>query len=549
VNFIANESAQKLRGGFYTPPDIAGVLARWVLAKNPRLILEPSCGDGNLLAAVASTQSGTKREILACEIDTKEAAKAASRVPKGGRTTLNLHVGDFLHWFLFRDQGACKFDAVVGNPPFIRYQYLDVSQQFLAEKIFHRFGLPFTKHTNAWVPFVIASLSLLAPGGRLAMVVPSEIFHIPHAQSLRHYLARDCSRILVFDPEELWFEEALQGVVLLLAEKKTSPDDYGHGLTVQTVRERHILREDPEHCFATGNYLNGETIHGKWMPIFLTANERALMRAARENAAVAPFSEIAKVDVGIVTGANKFFLVPDSTVEAYGLEKWAHPMFGRSEHVAGIIYDRRDHQENRRAGLPANFLWFDAENAGAYPLSVQEYFRSGEIEGLPERYKCRVRTPWFKVPSVYATPVGMLKRAHHFPRLVWNRASAFTTDTAYRIQPIGISPESLVLSFLNSLTCVTAELEGRHYGGGVLELVPSEIERLLLPRVTATIREVETLDETFRSASNAADVLRIQDDIVLKRIGFTPADCSTLHSAWLRLRRRRQRTPEPSALA
>jgi hypothetical protein len=31
---------------------------------------------------------------------------------------------------------------------------------------------------------------------------------------------------------------------------------------------------------------------------------------------------------------------------------------------------------------------------------------------------------------------------------------------------------------VNSLTALTAELEGRHYGGGVLELVPSEIEKL-----------------------------------------------------------------------
>ena len=374
------------------------------------------------------------------------------------------------------------------------------------------------------------------------MVIPSEIFHIPHAQSLRRYLARECSRILVFDPEELLFEKSMQGGVLLLAEKKVSVDDYGHGLTVRSVRDRGILKEDPERCLVTGNYLNGETIHGKWMPVFLTAEERALIRGARESAAVAPFTELAKVDVGIVTGANKFFLVPDSIVETYGLQQWAHPMFGRSEHVAGIIYDRADHQANRDAGLPTNFLWFDATDATAFSPSVQKYLRQGEDERLPERYKCRVRSPWFKVPSVHSAAVAMLKRAHHFPRLVWNRASAFTTDTAYRIQPIGVSPESLVTSFLNSLTCVTAELEGRHYGGGVLELVPSEIERLLLPRVTATVREVKALDHSFRTTLEPAEILRTQDADLLTRVGFTQADCSTLHSAWLRLRHRRHRT-------
>src|SRR6185503_9450157 len=105
----------------------------------------------------------------------------------------------------------------------------------------------------------------------------------------------------------------------------------------------------------------------------------------------------------------------------------------------------------------------------------------GEEQGLPKRYKCSVREPWYRVPSVYASPVAMLKRAHHFPRLVLNRAKTYTTDTAYRIIPKRVTATSLVYSFLNSLTCLCAELEVRHYGGGVLELVPSEIERFILP--------------------------------------------------------------------
>lgn len=49
MNFIENESPTKLRGGYYTDPEIAGFLARWVLQKGPRNILEPSCGDGVFL--------------------------------------------------------------------------------------------------------------------------------------------------------------------------------------------------------------------------------------------------------------------------------------------------------------------------------------------------------------------------------------------------------------------------------------------------------------------------------------------------------------------
>jgi adenine-specific DNA-methyltransferase len=184
MNFIENETAQKLRGGFYTDPDIASFLARWVLEKKPKSVLEPSCGDGAFLEAITNQKCSSLRKLFACELDCEESAKARERVSSTNKLSVEIHDGDFLRWFLIRSQQAGRFDAVAGNPPFIRYQYLAQEQQFLAEKIFSRFGLPFTKHTNAWVTFVIASISLLSPGGRLAMVIPSEIFHIPHAQSM-----------------------------------------------------------------------------------------------------------------------------------------------------------------------------------------------------------------------------------------------------------------------------------------------------------------------------------------------------------------------------
>ncbi|GAB0062040.1 hypothetical protein IBA8401_30690 [Pseudomonas syringae] len=46
MNFMINESAQKLRGGYYTPLDIASFLSKWVLSNGNSHILEPSCGDG-----------------------------------------------------------------------------------------------------------------------------------------------------------------------------------------------------------------------------------------------------------------------------------------------------------------------------------------------------------------------------------------------------------------------------------------------------------------------------------------------------------------------
>ena len=52
------------------------------------------------------------------------------------------------------------------------------------------------------------------------MVVPVEILHVLHAKALRDFLLARCSKILILDPAEIWFKKTLQGVVLLLAERK-----------------------------------------------------------------------------------------------------------------------------------------------------------------------------------------------------------------------------------------------------------------------------------------------------------------------------------------
>ncbi len=548
MNFIASESAEKLRGGYYTPEDVALFLLRWALGAGAKALLEPSCGDGAFIRALgASGRSRRGLRLTACELDpaeTEKAREAAAGVRGLSAEILNV---EFLAWVRDRLVQPPEFDAVVGNPPFVRYQYLTESLQRRAEQIIRGFGLRFTRHTNAWVPFVVASLARLRPGGRLAMVVPSELLHVLHAGSIREFLLAECSRVLLLDPEEIWFDGTLQGVVLLLAEKHATPSAAGAprfgSLAVRRTRGRALLARDPEHLFDHADYVPGQSFPSKWTLALLSASERRVVEDLRARPAVKAFPEVATAAVGIVTGANRFFLVPDATVAEYDLERYAHPMFGRSEHVPGVIYDARAHADNRRAGYPTNFLWFGARdtlNAGA-----RRYLRRGEDEGLHTRFKCRVRSPWYTVPSVSTAPLGMLKRCHDHPRLVLNSVDAFTTDTAYRVKPRDIPAEQLACCFVNSLTALTAELEGRHYGGGVLELVPSEIGRLLVPLAPVPDGGLGALDGALRAGMAPMDLLELQDRRVLGAVGASRSESAQVLGAWWSLRSRRQRVEVP----
>ena len=542
MNFKELQTEQKLRGGYYTTQDLADFLTRWAAGTNPETVLEPSCGDGVFFDRVAYHMGNPT--VTAFEIDVEEAQKAREQATSSGLTKVNVQATDFLGWALDAIEGGARFDAILGNPPFIRYQYLPPLFQDRAETIFKTLNCRFTKHTNAWVPFILACFALLRPSGRLAMVVPAEIIHVMHARSLRTYLGDTARRIVIVDPEEIWFTGTLQGAVLLLAEKKHEEGERFEGLGIYRVRGREFVNGHPDIVFNAPSPVNGQTVEGKWTSALLEPQTRSILDGLVGLESVRRFDEVAQVDVGIVTGANKFFLVEDQIVQKYGLEQWTHPMFGRSEHCPGVIYDEVQHRSNAEKGNPTNFLWFQ-DSAVEEDAAAKSYIRDGEAQDLHTRYKCRVRKPWYAVPSVYATEVGMLKRSHDTPRLILNKLRAYTTDTAYRIRVKKGTAQQLVYSFVNPLTALSAELEGRHYGGGVLELVPSEIERLLIPVPPCLEPDVNCLDDAVRSLTMDI-VLERQGRAVLGAMGLAEVDQDELMRGWKKLRDRRHRVSSES---
>lgn len=540
MNFKENQTTQKLRGGYYTPQFLADFVTQWAIQKNPQFILEPSCGDGVFIQALHNNNCDKTANISCFELFDTEVQKSINLSNQLNFKNLHVTEGDFLTWANKKiKHKESLFDAVIGNPPFIRYQYLEKNFQEQAELVFKELEQKFTKHTNAWVPFILSAIALLRPNGRLAMIIPSEIIHVMHAQSLRSYMGTHCSKIVIIDPKEIWFEDTLQGAVILMAEKKETIDQTTEGVSILSVSGSNFTKQNPNEIFQNAKGINGETIKGKWSKALLSAQELLHISKIINHSSVHQFKDIATVDVGIVTGANDFFLVNNDIVEQYQLERYAYPMFGRSQHCPGIIYDVKQHQLNQSQGLPTNFLYID-EELDHLPERVQEYIQLGENQKLHERYKCRIRKPWYKVPSIYSTKIGMLKRCHEAPRLILNTLESYTTDTAYRITTEFTSAENLVCSFLNPLTAITAELEGRYYGGGVLELVPSEIEKLYIPIAESYQPDSSLLNQMIKDG-NIEEALQLQGEAILKSLGFSKHDNELLMQIWIKLRDRRLR--------
>src|SRR5688500_6214472 len=123
----------KLRGGYYTPPPIAEFLADWAIVSPDSAVLEPSAGHGAFVDAAA--RRVTSGRIDAVELFEDEAAKIASRV----NGTAKVSCGDVFAWYSPDRDGS--YDAVVGNPPFIRYQTFPEAHRAGGFALMHLEGL------------------------------------------------------------------------------------------------------------------------------------------------------------------------------------------------------------------------------------------------------------------------------------------------------------------------------------------------------------------------------------------------------------------------
>lgn len=106
---------QKSLGQFFTPPALAARLVDLValaLPADPKLILEPSAGSGNLVEAACARWPASM--IMAVEVDPTAAARVSDRF--AGDENVIVHSGDFLG-FAF-GAGHRRYGAVLMNPPY-----------------------------------------------------------------------------------------------------------------------------------------------------------------------------------------------------------------------------------------------------------------------------------------------------------------------------------------------------------------------------------------------------------------------------------------------
>lgn len=538
---------QKLRGGYYTPKPVAEFLVRWAVRTGRERVLEPSCGDGNFVlplterirSLVPQGRATAAPRVVAVEVEPGELTKAQLRLASssGARVPVEWIGDDFFHAYpALREQGV---DVVVGNPPFIRFQYFREESRDTAFEHLRDAGYKPTKLANAWAAFVQLSIELLRPGGRLAMVIPAELLQVQYAAELRSRLVASFDHIIIVGFKRLIFPEIQQEVVLLMAEGKRA--EVGEECDIHTIDITDESDLDDE-VFAN-RIAHTSARHSrqgmKWTALYLTDQAFAAIDHAENHHELSRLGALADVDVGIVTGLNSFFVIDEDRAAAIGAENYTVPLVGKTAALKGIRFGADDFRAFRQA-FPSRLLNFNGIPLTRLPDELFAYISKGEDDGAHAGYKCRIRKRWVDVPSIYFPDAFLFRQIHAYPLLVLNEANATSTDTIHRVRlKPGVDGRMLAACFVNSLTFAWSEVGGRSYGGGVLELEPREAEELPLPYFPDLDLDPAEVDALVRRGA-IEEALDLVDSVTLiGRLGFTVAETSAMRSAWRELSGRR----------
>nr|WP_254207294.1 N-6 DNA methylase [Nocardia alni] len=188
---------RKRHGRHYTPDRLAEFLAErlleYVVPQRRLRILDPACGDGELLLAVyrAATRRFPGIELRLTGYDLDAEAVAVARTRSGG-LPVDWYVGDFLR--VAPELGAASFDAVITNPPYVRTQQLGAAT---ARMLSTRFGL--RGRIDLTHPFVASVPRLLRPGGVVGLLCANRFLTTKAGANLRALLRAELTPVELYD--------------------------------------------------------------------------------------------------------------------------------------------------------------------------------------------------------------------------------------------------------------------------------------------------------------------------------------------------------------
>ncbi len=522
-------SKQRQLGAYYTPEAVADLLVRWALNGKIGRVLDPSFGGCSFLRSAVSVlgELGALHPgALVHGVDVDEGAWIyADSLSALGVPSRNLVLDDF---FRVRPstQESERYEALVGNPPYIRHHWFSHDMRTLAVEALERAGMEVSLRSAAWAYFVMHSMAFLRRGGRLAFLLPGALLQADYAVAVLRALEERFAGVWTIRlSERLWTEAQEETVVLLASGFGAGPTRYRFTEVSGVPELEEILKQ---HGAGTDEQV--EAVDPKLSVLSTRANR--LWDELRRRPDVRMLGELAIVNIGVVTGANSFFVRSAAECELLeGPGVQLLPVISRSKWLRTLRWERSDHDMADTASRASRLLM--VQPGTCLSDKIKALLAEAEGQQLHLGSKCAGREPWYSLRDAAVPDAFLPYMGASAPHLTLNSAGVTCTNAVHRVRwkDSGETAESTTLGTWTSLFALGAELLGRSYGGGVLKLEPGRATKVPVPLAPGAKDWVDRMDTLTRQQS-VVEAGLLADQVVLRdHFGLSEADIGELRTA------------------
>jgi len=458
-------------GQFFTPYQVAKFMAEWILRhpKKQMTILDPATGFGIFERALTKLKGKKKLSFDLWEID-NDIANKLKLVTKELDLDSYIIQEDFL-----KNGWNKKFDGIIANPPYFKHHFINQKEKVYQEVCLRTY-FKFSIQTNVYCWFLIKSINLLADGGRLAFIVPSEFLNANYGEKIKDYLKQVgiVLHLISIDFKKNVFDNALTTSIIILAEKNNKKHNYINFYSVHNLTELKSLKTFLEKHSKKTYKITELDFKIKWRNYFNGNGDKKLPSS------VVPVSVLGKFSRGIATGANDYFTLSKSEVAEYKLStKYLVPCITKTIHAKDISFDQEKFEELKESNKKVYL--FNGESANdSYGA---RYIDKGKHQGVHHRYLTRNRKPWYALEKRPVAQIWVNVFGRSGLKFIWNTSHCVNLTCFHAFYPSDIGKNYLDIFFLYLHSKIAKELfdrEKREYGNGLEKFEPNDLNKSMM---------------------------------------------------------------------